>query len=873
MKASIVIELLTKGLDKARSTEKAIKQIGRAADGAEREASGLARAEARIGDAGNRAAAGQNRFAASIHKSSNEMRRAKTEAQAFERQMDRLGRQRARMPHGNTSGLGGMGAVSGVGMAFLGGLGLGVGGVAGAGYVAKATLDKSGEIEFARDQLQVLGEYSDEQAALYDKILKPAGIDRGVGTIGAYGVFGNLMAGGLDAGNAAKMTDDVMVFAKATQSATDDAAKTTVALQNNMKIGATQMMAAFDSMALAGKEGQFEVRDMARSAPSIFARMGKLGETGLQGVRGFAAMAQAIRTTAGTSDEAATNFENMLDKFTSKEFIDNAAEMGVNVQETFATANKQGLSPVLELLKKIKSASGGDAFKLKELMPDVQANAALSALIDKIPELATAIERYGNSAGTVAKDFTTATGNMQTAWDRMAGSIGDKATSLADKILPSITKAMEGVTTSLEGKDAMSVGYSKTAEYGTPLEKNQRSEFKKRWDKLNPDKGPEGFEADYIAAIRAVGEGRAKTAFDRLDQQEQTPKLERFYRQGYVPGKGPEGLGAAPSTGKMPTPAERPDPTVKVQANAYSFGTGREKVADATATLAAVRAQALADHKAIVDSYQAYGASRISGNNRATANEDGSISARPHQRAQLQDSDDGSVSLRPEQRQAFAIPPLDGDPLAEGMREGGQKAEMAAKATSAAIEATLSAIPLFGAGLKAGMQFADGLTASAGAVAAAANAALVAPVANRVPQSPAKIGPLRNLPSMGSKIAEQLAGGIDRATAPADATERLVGGIADKAKGVKHVVPSFATLKRDNPVDGARRLASLISERPKEVQTQRQATGATAKGKPVSVTIGSIVFHGVKDAAAGVGKIGVMLERQLAGTVGDVGAG
>ena len=479
MKASVVIEFLTKGLDKAKAGERSLRDLGRAADGAEREASGLARAEERIGAAGARMAQGQSRSTTAMHRSTEAMRRQKAEAAALVTQQDRLFRKQQQQARASAASLSSM---RGVGAAFVGGLGLGIGGAAGAGIIAKETLQLSARVEYERDQLQVLGEYSEEKAKLYDKILKPAGARRGVGTMGAYGVFGELMAGGLSAENASAMTDSVLTFAKATRAETMDAGKTTVALQNNMKVGAGEMMDAFDAMALAGKEGQFEVRDMARNAPSIFAKMAKLGESGLQGVRGFAAMAQEIRATAGTSDEAATNFENMLDKMTAGDFVKNAKKMGIDVQKVFSDANKRGVSPVLEMLKRIRDVTKGDTFKLKELMPDVQANSALSALVGKIPELEAAIGRYGNAGGTVMRDFTNATDNATEAWNRFSSNIQNQAESIGSNVLPSLTAGMNRVSKAMEDIEARRAA---VAGEDPSMVDNSRDEFLARYRKIS----------------------------------------------------------------------------------------------------------------------------------------------------------------------------------------------------------------------------------------------------------------------------------------------------------------------------------------------------------------------------------------------------
>lgn len=821
MKASVTIEFLTKGVDKAKAGERTLRDFGRAADGAEREASGLARANERLGTSSTRLIANEQRATQAIHRSSEAMRRQKVEAIALERQHDRLARSQRRQTLASSAAVagGGLAGVRGVGAAFIGGLGLGVGGAAGAGLIAKESLQLAAAIEYERDQLQVLGEYSDEKAALYDKILKPAGVRRGVGTKGAYGVFGELMAGGLGGDDAAAMTDAVLTFAKATRAETTDAGKTAVALQNNMKVGAGEMMQAFDAMALAGKEGQFEVRDMARNAPSIFAKMAKLGSTGLEGVRNFSAMAQAIRATAGTSDEAATNMENMLDKFTSGDFIKNAAKMGINVKKVFADANKKGLDPTFELLKKIRDVTKGDTFKLKELMPDVQANSALTSLISKLDEVFAAAGRYGNAGGTVMRDFANATDNASEAWNRLSANIADKAERIAGSFLPKITEAMNSVSQAMEDGDARREGVGKVSNGDRKIERNTRDEFFKRYQ-AELKKDGVGMPKRYAltgkawdAALTKYGKGEIGSIFDPVDDLERQRRTRELYQSGKSRtsvGRHSGFLGI--TRGGLPTPDWRTDNLPAEQGSArwladrYSRGTGRASIGSSSATMEAE----LEKRRPPLWKRFLFGAGAEEGFN---FREHNGIKVGGGQKA--------------------------GDDLAKGMEQGGKKAEQAIESTARQIESTVNAIATFAAGLKVGEQFAAGLRAAMPAVTAAVSSALVAPVANHLPQSPAKMGPLRNLPLMGRKIAQQLAGGLDSETSPLRAAQGIANRIASASAGA-----------------GSGGTAPV------------QVAGAAA-GR--SLTIGQIVLNGVKDAADGIDRIGIDLERRLAGTLADVG--
>lgn len=103
------------------------------------------------------------------------------------------------------------------GKALVSGLGIGIGAAAVGEYLKESILGAAND-EFERDQLRVLGNISEAQMERYRKTLDKTARLRGIGSAGALDIFGRLMGGGLTPDEAAKMTDNVAVFAKATRS-------------------------------------------------------------------------------------------------------------------------------------------------------------------------------------------------------------------------------------------------------------------------------------------------------------------------------------------------------------------------------------------------------------------------------------------------------------------------------------------------------------------------------------------------------------------------------------------------------------------------------------------------------------------------------
>ncbi len=466
MKASVTLELIEKGFDKAEKAAKSLDKLAKSGKKADQARKRIDWGDDRSARNAERAARAEDRHAKAIHRSTEAMRRQKAETMALERQQRRLEQAERRAAtkagrgrYGHVAAGAGAGAMmsragmkaGAVGLSFLGGMGLGVG--AGAGMIAAETVRGAAADEWERDQLRVLGDISEAQMKIHRKALEMTATRRGIGTQGAYGIFGGLMAGGLSDSDASAMTDSVAVFAKATQASVEDASRATVALRNNMGITAEKMMSAYDAIALGGKAGQFEVEDMAKSLPSLLAKMQKYGEAGETGVRNTVAMAQSVRKVTGSSDEAATYFENMLNDFTASDFIKRAGKMGINIEKTMKDAKEKGLSPVFAILQKIDKATQRNPVKLSQLVTNSRSGSAVMAILRDMPELLELIKNMETSSGTVMNDYATATDNASAAWDRFAANVSTKAKGLTDYTLPAVTSALNAISEGMEGVD------------------------------------------------------------------------------------------------------------------------------------------------------------------------------------------------------------------------------------------------------------------------------------------------------------------------------------------------------------------------------------------------------------------------------------
>ncbi|MBX8801928.1 phage tail tape measure protein [Ochrobactrum sp. MR28] len=744
MKASLTLEFMEKGFEKAEKASKSLDKLAKASKKTDSMQKARARTDDRPARAAERAAKAEEKHGRAIHTSTNAMRRQKNEVAALERQQRRLAqtqeRARLKASRHHVAGGGAAAAAAGtaygkygvgagaamagagrLGMSAAAGLGLGVG--VGAGAIAGAAVKGAAADEWERSQLRVLGEISEAQMNIHRKALELTATRRGVGTVGSYGVFGGLMAGGLSDTDAAAMTDSVVIFAKATQASTEDAARSTVALRNNMGITADKMLSAYDAIALGGKAGEFEVEDMAKSLPALLAKMSRLGEAGETGVRNTVAMAQAIRKGVGSSDEAATQFERMLETFTSGTFTANAKKMGIDIEKTMKDAKTKGISPVFAILQKIQKATKGNQFKLSKLIPESNAQSAVGSVLKDIEAVLKLLNEMESSSGTVMNDYTVATNNANEAWNRFSSNITGKAKNMAEVSLPAVTAAMNKISEAMEAADADTRSYAE--QIANPKAKDKDFDQKNVGDETRNSWQGRNMEA--LLGITAGPETRSRNAY-------------REYQQSRID---------APAVKKA---EEKQNALQDRISNIIPAGRDFTDM-DARDRSNPVDQGALKKAVTISDIQKSLGGSTLG------PTTGGALPVPTSRSSIMRASGMGN------------IPQID-----KAMEETGNKAKTAAQETVSSIERILGATDTYAAGLKAGNQFASGLRASSGQAAAAANE-VASSVAGHFPQSPAKVGPLRKLPLMGQKISSQLAGGMERRS-PMKAAHKIASDIA-----------------------------------------------------------------------------------------------
>ncbi|WP_454908381.1 phage tail tape measure protein [Variovorax gossypii] len=119
-------------------------------------------------------------------------------------------------------------------------------------------------------------------------------------------------------------------------------AQMAVSANQTMGIKPERMGAMFGMTTKAGQLGGFEIKDMAKWLPQQMAAAKSVGMYGESGVAKLAAINQASRVTAGTTDEAGNNVVNLLAKIGSQDTAKDFKKIGVDLPKMLAQGRMRG---------------------------------------------------------------------------------------------------------------------------------------------------------------------------------------------------------------------------------------------------------------------------------------------------------------------------------------------------------------------------------------------------------------------------------------------------------------------------------------------------------------------------------------------------
>lgn len=219
---------------------------------------------------------------------------------------------------------------------------------------------------------------------------------------------------------------------RATGSAGEDSAALVANFFEKFRIrDPKQMLATLDEAALLGKEGAFELRDLATEGNSVSAAFAMTGRTGPIAAREMLTLLQIVRRTSSNAAEAGTSFERFIATLTSEK-VGMLQKNGIKIwdPEELEKGNKMA-RPIADIVHDILKATGGDPEILSKIF-DVRALRAMNAFALEFKETGAlpSVEKFMNVVGDGSQIMEDASRNASTAaaaWQQLQNSISRAA--------------------------------------------------------------------------------------------------------------------------------------------------------------------------------------------------------------------------------------------------------------------------------------------------------------------------------------------------------------------------------------------------------------------------------------------------------------
>lgn len=258
-------------------------------------------------------------------------------------------------------------------------------------------------------QLQLIGNTADmtsEQIGALKRSIMDTSRATGQSATNIQKGMGFLVAAGMDPQQATKFLTAIGKTATAAGADVEDLSKMVFTLADSLKISPEGMQAAIDSMAQAGKEGNVELRDMAKQLPVLGSGFTALKMQGREAAATMGAALQIARKGAADADEAANNMKNFIAKVMSPETLKKAKkEFNLDLYKVITDAQTKGKNPFDAAMLAIIKATKGDQKAIGELFQDMQVQNFIRPMIQNWEEYQRIKEKALGASDVTERDF------------------------------------------------------------------------------------------------------------------------------------------------------------------------------------------------------------------------------------------------------------------------------------------------------------------------------------------------------------------------------------------------------------------------------------------------------------------------------------
>lgn len=328
---------------------------------------------------------------------------------------------------------------------------------------ALSSFKKSSEFNY---QLQLIANTADltkrETIALGEAVLD-ASRKTGQAAPDMLQAIGFLVAAGMEVKTAQASVLTIGRTATASGAEIEDLAKAAYVLQDALKIDPGQLQGALDILAQAGKEGNVELKDMAKQLPVLGAGFVSLKMEGREAAATMGAALEIARKGAGDADEAANNMKNYIAKIMSPETLKKAKkEFNLDLYQVIQDAQKTGGNPFEASMKAIMEATKGDQKAIGELFGDMQVQNFVRPMIQNWGKYEEIKRKALGASGVTDRDYSKvmATAKMQTAEvtkeaGRLGIALGNSLEPAFGKVASTLTPLIGSVTSFIDENRAL----------------------------------------------------------------------------------------------------------------------------------------------------------------------------------------------------------------------------------------------------------------------------------------------------------------------------------------------------------------------------------------------------------------------------------
>lgn len=328
-------------------------------------------------------------------------------------------------------------------------LGRGAAATVSMGMVVRSTINSFAAYEVGMQRIGATAAMNKAEIIQMREELLKVSNDKGIAHDKLQNTLGIMVAGGVKPEAAIKALPLVGDLIKAYDMQAEDIGQASVALLDNLEYSTTNLGRAWEIMGQAGKDGQFEARDMAKYTAGLGASMKALHVVGDEGTATMAGMLQIARKGAGNSEEAANNMKNFLAKIVSSKTEKKAKEFGFSMHDLIAKAQKEGKNPIEEAVKKISEVTHGDQVKIAAMFDDMEVQNFLRPMIQNYKEYEEIKKRALDAKGIVDKDASDVDATSDAKINKIGAAWGRLKTRIGGALAPAFNLIVVGATLAL----------------------------------------------------------------------------------------------------------------------------------------------------------------------------------------------------------------------------------------------------------------------------------------------------------------------------------------------------------------------------------------------------------------------------------------